>query len=408
MSKLKILLKYSFLIILLNICFLFSPKPISKNHFCGTYFDLGEHAGFVINCDAYAFVGRSMHPKRLMEQNETRQSRPLYIIMGSITGYGIYYISKPLAFIHYFSLEESTYLGYIVLNFFILLITLYLFDRIATRLTHGKIPKSLILILSFFIISNFVTKAFFWTAHQQMFTFLTPLLSIYISIEYIHNISRKNMLLLSLLLGLGLLIYGNFLICFAVAMLYYMYHSFIKNKNYSVQEIAYIVLYSITFLVPTISWILILKLQGITYYSHELVAYKQLIWIIEALNQSMHTFIEAAKINIMLFFQTINCLYPFLLFLILAIGIRIYKTSFFKPLTEEVQILLLNLFCFLSFYILLGYYDSRLTFTLMPILLCLTLSQFTNIFYLKSIQFFLFIIVCIWHYINVTSYGPFS
>jgi hypothetical protein len=407
-NKMKLVLKYSFLIILLNCSFLFSPKPISKNHFCGEYLNLGKHAGFVINCDAYAFVGRSMKPSRLMEQNEIRQSRPLYILLGSVTGYGIYYISTPFKFIHNFTIEETTYLGYVLINFFILLSALFLFDRIATRLTNDAIPKSLIFILSIFIVSNFVTKAFFWTAHQQMFTFLTPLLSIYICIEYIQSISKKRMLLLSLLLGIGLLIYGNFLICFAAAIIYYAYHSIIQNKHYSLSQFAHVALCLILFLIPTISWILILKLNHITYYSHELVAYKQLIWIIETLNTSITAFILAATNNIHSFFQTVHCLYPFLALLIATISIRKYKTSFFMHLSRETGIILLNVFCFLTFYIMLGFYDARLTFTIMPVLLCLTVSQFTQTCYLKKMQVLLLAIAIIWHYINVTSYGPFS
>ena len=74
MKKIKVLLKYSFLILVINISFLFSPKPIHKDHYCGDYFELSKNAGFVINCDAYAFVGRAMKPTRLMKQDKADHS----------------------------------------------------------------------------------------------------------------------------------------------------------------------------------------------------------------------------------------------------------------------------------------------------------------------------------------------
>ena len=223
-----------------------------------------------------------------------------------------------------------------------------------------------------------------------------------------NDISRKNMFFLSFLLGLGMLIYGNFLICFSVIFLSYLHISFVEKKNYSVQEIAFTLLYLIIFVFPTLFWILILKLNGITYYNHELVVYKQLIWIIETLNQSMSVFLQTAETNISLFFQTINSLYAFILFLIITISIWIFKNTCSKLLTKETKILLLNLFCFALFFIILGFYDQRLTFTLMPILLCISIAYFTNLYYLKKIQFLIFIIACIWHYLIITTYGPFS
>ena len=70
----KKIIKFSILIITINLCFLFSPRPIENENFCGDYVALGKSAGFIINCDAYDFVKCSRIPSLLTTKNYVRQS----------------------------------------------------------------------------------------------------------------------------------------------------------------------------------------------------------------------------------------------------------------------------------------------------------------------------------------------
>lgn len=75
---------------------MFSPKPVDPSHNRGTYFHIGTHAGFNINSDSYDYVKDAIDLHYLFTDKEVRQSRPIYILMGSITGYSIYYLTYPI------------------------------------------------------------------------------------------------------------------------------------------------------------------------------------------------------------------------------------------------------------------------------------------------------------------------
>ena len=95
----KKIFEYAILILITAISFLFSPKPENNNgpdKYCPTnYVRLNNSMGFSMNCDAIEYTGLSVKPGLLFQQNNRRQSRPLYILSGSAAGYSIYYLSSP-------------------------------------------------------------------------------------------------------------------------------------------------------------------------------------------------------------------------------------------------------------------------------------------------------------------------
>lgn len=201
----KKIIPFTILILLLNICFLFSPKPKPETNFCGEYIPINAHTGFIKNCDVIGFIETGVSPSVLIREKCLRQNRPVYIIVASGIGYGIYYVSNIFNVIHIIDIEKSMYVAYVCLNFIILLLALILFDKIANILTAGKISYISVLILSVFIASNFMSKAFFWTAHQQMMAFFMPLLSIYISIHINKGVPTKWLYMLFFMMGVGML-----------------------------------------------------------------------------------------------------------------------------------------------------------------------------------------------------------
>src|SRR5688500_16110334 len=148
---------YFFIVLSANLSFLLAPPPgIYKgpNADCSIrYVQLNKYLGFQSNCDALAFIGLAIDPSYLLEDQNIRQSRPLFILLGTITGYPVYFLSKPFHPVFKSSLYPkvsgalpglrservplyiSVYLGYIFINIIILVLTLLLFDNIVQRLT---------------------------------------------------------------------------------------------------------------------------------------------------------------------------------------------------------------------------------------------------------------------------------
>jgi len=312
-----------------------------------------------------------MSPSVLLRENYVRQSRPLYSAVASCVGYTVYYISSPFKNLFELTLKKSMYVGYVFLNFTVLLLALYFFEKIVRILTDGNISYTTILILSVFIVSNFMTKAFFWTAHQQMFAFLIPLLCIYISIKWLKVMSTKNLYLYFLMLGFGMLMYGSFLILFVSALLYLCYILYDDKKLMSYHTFGFLFMSCMLFLLPIALWILFLKYNDVVYYSHEVVQYRQFVWIIDTLAISMKAFLSALYLNVMEFFITFSKLYLFVALFCSAVIVRKIKAQPAFIFDRNTKLILLQLGCFAVFFMLLGYYAERLTFALMPILLCL-------------------------------------
>ena len=404
----KRLIHFSILILLSNACFLYSPKPTIDTEFWGEYVPLNPYAGFILNYDSNEYIESAMSPSVLLRENYVRQSRPLYSVVASCVGYTVHYISSPFKNLFELTLKKSMYVGYVFLNFTILLLSLYFFDKIVRILTAGNISYTTTLMLSVFIASNFMTKAFFWTAHQQMFAFLIPLFCIYISIKWLKVMSTKNIYLYFFMLGLGMLMYGSFLILFVSALLYLCYILYDDKKLMSNHTFGFLFISCILFLLPTLLWILFLKYKGIEYYNHEIVRYRQLVWIIDSLSVSPTNFATALCLNLVEFISTLTMMYIFMAFVGVTIIFRKIKAQPAFIFDRNTKLILLQLGCFTVFFMLLGYYAERLTFTIMPILLCLSIAQAGSLLNAKKAQIAIFITVCVWHTYNVFSYGPFS
>jgi hypothetical protein len=262
------------------------------------------------------------------------------------------------------------------------------------------VERSAFLIL---LISNVVTKAFFWTAHQQMFTFLTPLLCVY-AMQWLSvnkAASTKRISGISLFVGLSMLVYGNFVllgICFFAALIYY---------RFSLVAIALSIL---LIALPTVIWLVILNYEGVAYYNHEIVHYRQFVWVADSLSVSISAFWEAMKTNDDIFIHTFGSINLIIVVLVLA---AIYHTLTNKVKTSDRSLVgacWLVLAITLPFVFFMGFYQERLTYTLMtPMLILISLYYSERLKPIGKIrQVGLVLLVLTWHIYQVSRYGPFS
>ena len=388
----KKLVTYLLLIFIINITFLFSPEQKQKgpNALCPhQYLHLNRYMRFPINCDSYIFIGASIKPSYLWKQNFIRQSRPLYIFAGSVSGYLVYFVAYPFrSFIEPYLKNKLSdeysdkelkkaliygcfYIGFIIINTIILLVSLILFEKIFRELIPGEKDPVVLLTALFLLVSNQVSKDYFWAAHQQMFNVLSPLLCIYTAFKIAgSSFTFKKIIWLTAGAGLLVLVYGNFLLLLPTIIFCYAYT--VRKKTHSVFGIILLV---VLFFLPTFTWIFILKLSGINFYSYETDVFRQFVWIYDSLKLGISNLLQQFWENTWAFIQTSGSLIPAIILLLITVLDKKSRRSFpaakTNPLTSPQVLLFFILIEWLLFLLLLGYYADRLTFSLLPVLLCL-------------------------------------
>ncbi|MES1219657.1 MAG: hypothetical protein ABUT20_29425, partial [Bacteroidota bacterium] len=369
---------------------------IGPNSYCPhQYVRLNKYMGVPVNCDEFVFIGAAVRPAFLIEQGFQRQNRPGYIILGSVIGYSIYYILTPLhtsiktfaqkKLSSQFSPKEldkavlygSVYSGFIIINIAILFFSMLLFEKSLIMFSSSWKNKEWLLWLCLvMLISNQVTKTFFWTAHQQMFTIFTPIACIYASIIIQRSQSfKKTSLIIAAISGLLLFVYGNFILLLPIII--FNYFICIKNvrKIFTVSSLISATLITSIFLMPTLCWIGYLKSIGISYYNHEIVQFRHFVWMSDSMQISMGHFLNTFYNNTLEFLKTSGCLLLAFLFLIATVLCRLQFRNDINRGKEKITNLKIGYVLFPSFLLfaiflwLIGSYADRLTFSLAPLIL---------------------------------------
>jgi hypothetical protein len=409
-------LKYSILISIVAISFLFSPAPNPENVYKTEYVVINNHMGFQVNIDADEFVEVAANPKKLLDENEIRQSRPLYIILGSVISYPV---SKIMDFIGFKNIDYSSklrgkgqnkkiknvnkipvYIGYVILNGIFLLISLILFNSL---LTHAGVRQSTTFLFSLVLLYNLPVKEHFWTAHTQMLNILMPVYAIYLLLKianYKSIISTRAIISISLSNGFLLLLYGNFLVLLPVIMLGILLNTKFNNKL----SLANLPMVFLAFIAPSLLWILYLNMFTSGYYQHEMQVNRTFIWIFDYIKLGVGPLVNQMMFNAWAFFKTLDVV---LIFLAIIFIFRFYKSSVFKGeyLTLKLSSFIVFLIIFI-FLISMGFYVDRLSFTLVvPLVLIVALGVEEN--NNPKIKLLFIFLILLWSIYQVTSYGPY-
>jgi hypothetical protein len=418
-------MKKLILILLLNISLLFSPSSINgTTDPNGRYVILSHNAGFFLNPDTYGFIFPAIEPRQLFWYHAQRQDRPLFILAGSVMGYSITFLTWPFhdRLLHLYGafwrgaypegkilFIGNFYIGFILLNIMILWISFYIFEKIfylrIKRTVNSELSMYLLMV---FIVSNPVTKAFFWTPHQQMFAFLTPLMCIYLLFRFTYlqtPVSGLRLVGIFLLGGVLLLVYGNFILLLPTLIYCFMDQEnksgCSKKRQTLLLKICGLIL---VFFMPTICWIGILKWNGVVYYNFEIQQYRQLVWIPETLCQSVHLFFQQFLSNTHDYLLTMKEL-----LILFVYSIVIFLSEKIK-ISEKNEFMKLTLFVFISFFIfywVLGTYFERLTNTMIPVFVCFWIAALGQRVTGKKFILILSSLALTWHLYVLMSYGPF-
>lgn len=419
----KKLLLFLSIILISNLFFTFFIRPEkSPYEYDYKFIQLNKHMGIIASLDAFDFIGAAIQPSYLLEPGYFRQSRPLYILIGSALGYSIFYGTYPLhplfdkILMKSVSLKHNDterekgilyfcfYAGYVLFNVLILLASLYLFEKSLNPLNNSRLNGyGIYLLMLFLLAANGQTKYFLFTPHQQLFNILIPLLSIHIGLRF-REISYSSLNLITFLSGIALLIYGNCLLLFATIICMYIYTALKKGASNLKKEAWNIIKLSFLFALPTIIWMLILRLNHVAFYSAEVAKYRQFVWIIDCIKISPSYLRLQLGTNIYLFIQTFGVLlFPSSILIISILSIFIKHRAIPKLRDEDLRIPALISILYFLFFLWLGFYADRLTFGLTPFLIYFT-AYFLNKYKISRFAKILMTTVIILQYLWIAVY----
>lgn len=416
---------YVFLIGLLCSLFLFSNRP--PDDYCGKYVSLGEHAGFPLNCDSYDYAATAENPEKLFEPNSIRQSRPVYVILAFTFGHLVSPATQLMPLKALSDQDEllgkPIYWGFMTLNFLFLLCAVLIFDEIADIVSGGTLPQFIKFTLSVFLASNIIIKTSFWSAHQQMLAIFVPLLCVYLALRVAlsSKLDLRRVYLVAFCGGLSLITYGNFLVLFPMVLLALAVQLF-RSRTFTIQRtLAAFVPVIILFVTPVITWSAILISKNGRVYNHEIEVYRQFVWVKDKLSVSFGDFWEQFLVFSSIYWVSIyRTVLAFIigLFLLKLIRLAGWRRSGSGQLPANYSLarnLIAAVFAlYFAFFWFMGYYSERITYTLVPVVLCLIALEL-SVFAVRGMKWtsrilyvLLITLSLIWVYNGVTTFEPYK
>ena len=392
------------LALLLAVAFSFWLAPAPQGppdvEYWGEYVRVAPGLGFVLNHDSQGYIEAARHPGQLLRPGEVRQSRPLYILLGTAVGYPLAAVLRgaqrlgltPAAWPELG--DDATfwgyYWGYVLLNALGLLASLGLLRWLAKELAGGPARGWVYWPLAWVLLANPVTKAFLWTAHQQMLTLLVPLFCLALAVRLARRGAPGWPVLVGLSLALGVLplLYGSFVLVWP-ALAFGLWPAGARaapagSAGRAPARLAGQLLLSLAlFAVPTLAWIALLRLLGTTYYNHEAARYHQLVWLLEARHLPPADYLRLVGGKLAAYYASLGLVRDWLL-----LGLGLLAATWWRgrravrlvpaglpaaPLLATLpgRALACTFASFRVFFALLGYYPERLAYTLLPLVLCL-------------------------------------
>lgn len=408
------------LLLAVALSFWLSPAPHGPPdvEYWGEYVRVGPGLGFVLNHDSQGYLDVAQHPGQLLQPGEVRQSRPLYVLLATAVGYPLRAALRAAAHLGLAPTwwpEQSNfygfYGGYVLLNALVLLGSLLLLRWLVGQLAGPAAPAWLLLALAWVLAATPITKAFFWTAHQQLLAFFVPLFCLALALE----VARRprpgwgRLAGLSFALGLLPLAYGSFVLVWP-ALAFGLWHA--PAAGLGRGRLLRLLLSAGLFAAPTLLWIGLLRLLGTTYYNHEAVRYHQLVWLLEARHLPPAAYLALVGGKLAEYYRSLQVVGWWLLgglALLLATRWRQQRRQLAGPLLPPGpgRALACLLACFGGFFALLGYYPERLAFTLLPLVLCLLAGLLPH-WPPRLARPLALAGAAGWHLYVLLSYGPFS
>jgi hypothetical protein len=295
-----------------------------------------------------------------------RQSRPLAFGTAFIVAQPLYVVPWLAKYGPYRPFAPE-FVAYLLINLALLIIAAVLFARLLNGTT--VLTSSPELLLGVVVLGvNDVTKIFFWTPHVQIYNLFIPCLTMWLVCRGMQRhtpMRAQHAMALGFALGLGLLVYGAFLIPVAcTAAIELLRHRRVLSA----------VLISGVSLATYGVWVaFVLALTG-SFYNHEAEQYRQFVWMLDCAAIGPASCAPIVAHNLRTFFNTSApvLLAPIALLFGLRVSRSVWATAatVSETLTRPVVVAIrVTLFVTAVFLALMGFYAQRLTWLLVPPLL---------------------------------------
>ena len=351
----------------LNVLLMTAPAPPPEVHNCLFLRELNWGFRHILNCDSPEFLAVAQTPSMILSPaHQNRQSRPLAAGLP-------YVVAEPLRHVRWIT-ESDIYRPYAAefLAFALINLTLMGFGLswIAWLLESGDAgaqPGIELLVALVVLSTNDLTKLFMWTPHTQIFNLFVSCLTLYLTFRLIDRrqpLSVQQGVLLSLGLGIGSLAYGSFLITVAAVVVVQgaVYRKFIRG-----------VAYLIVSFIPYAGWVAYVRWRTGQFYSHEVDAYRQFVWIADCVKLGADACLPIVTNNAWTFLNTAApIVFPVLVAIFccrlarLCLPAVVQLPEAGRAIALAVAITLAITTAFLG---LMGFYVPRLCWLLIPPLL---------------------------------------
>ncbi len=278
------------------------PNELQRDNCVGNI-QLPGPFGIHLNCDAPEFLALATHPTGLLTENNYRQSRPGLILFAAVLTAPLSVFATsvgdttppqddPERIIDSFARYLPAYIAYMLLNAGILLLSFHFLRKTIERAPSDErsaIP--IVVSVGLLLVTNDVTKAFFWSPHTQMFNILVPVMAVYAAVRVWHGAlaSRRLAVGLGFFVGFGFTAYGVFAIipaCVIAVSLLAIPRKRIGRCNTAVNLGLMLVLS----VLPTALWYFIVREVTGDFFSAE-VNEEAFVWMLQTWNHGFSTLV---------------------------------------------------------------------------------------------------------------------
>jgi hypothetical protein len=345
---------------------LFAPAPTLPSQ-CTAVIRLNSSMSYCLNIDSPEFLKLAHHPKGILEPKSIRQSRPGYIALGAVGTRVIGPVTSRLGLDRMYGQTDSAYSPLVLLNFVTVAIAVMLLAMLLARLGT---PLPAAIAICTFLAVNDVVKAFIWTPHQDVFTTLIPIATVFIAQWVIRaDPPWRRLVLLGLALGAYALVYAGALITVGVVGLVLLARGW--------RGIARAVTFGAAFAAFPVGWMVACRMIVGSYYSHEVGGYHEFVWpfvVAQRGSRALARYVEVVSIATVREVVSAAGLILLLIVGLAAVAVR-FRISLKPESREHRAILVASLLTVAVSFVFgwaIGYIANRLMFNVVPpLLVCL-------------------------------------
>jgi hypothetical protein len=334
---------------------------------CAAAVHVNRYMAYPFNCDSPLMLRMAHHPGLVIEPRNVRQSRPGYVALSGAATAVVGPVADALGVNRAYGQRDDAYAPLVLINFVIAAVAVALLGWLLRGLGASvAVTVSLCAVLA----ANDVSKAFFWTPHQQMFALLVPLLTV-VAVRWVlvRRPSWRMVAVAGFALGAATLVYASVLItvaAVAVALL-------ARGLRAAIAPLAAL---AVSVALLPLEWIVVCRAVAGSYYNEELTTYHEFVWLVERVAPGDPGRFERVKsFTLFTVREVLDAAAPMLLALAAVVAVAVLARVRLVPADGRERSTVvgagLAVLCALAFCWAIGIYTPRLAYHLVPAVLLL-------------------------------------